>query len=555
MARVNYEGFWAMVSKIVSPEAAAARIADGAVVTVSSSSGLGCPDRMLAAIGARFEAEGHPRNLTTLHPIAAGDMYGIKGVDHIAKDGLLSTIIGGSYPSGPSSLPMPEIWRMLTEDRVAAYNVPSGILFDMHTDAAARRPGVLTQVGLDTFVDPIREGCAMNASAAARPIVNRVEFGGETWLHFPNIIPDVAILRATTADEHGNLTYEHEGAYLGGLEQAICVRNHGGLVIAQVKRVTAAGSLRPHDVRVPGHLVDLVVIDPDQRQTTETVYDPAISGEIMRPWSSFNLAEHGVEKIVARRAAMELRDGMAANLGFGICSMVPRILLEEGQAQAVTWAIEQGAVGGMPLMGFAFGCASNADAFMPSPQQFTYFQGGGFDVTFLSFLEIDLEGNVNVSKLGKKPYLTAGCGGFVDITARARKIVFAGQFEAGAQFDLTDGAIRVAKPGKFPKMVEKVEHVTFSGRRARELGQEVLYVTERCVIRLTDGGLVATEVMPGIDPQRDIVDASLGRVRLAADMKTLPASLLAHGPMGLKLAPKAEPVPHSHGLAPVRAAS
>ncbi|MBP7003351.1 acyl CoA:acetate/3-ketoacid CoA transferase [Amaricoccus sp.] len=524
-----------MGSKVVSAAEAARRIADGAVVTVSSSSGLGCPDKVLAAIGARFEAEGHPRNLTTLHPIAAGDMYGIKGIDHIAKDGLLSTVIAGSYPSGPSSLPMPEIWRMLVEERVAAYNVPSGILFDMHRDAAARRPGVLTQVGLDTFVDPVREGCAMNATAAARPIVARVEFAGETWLHFPNIVPDVAIIRATTADERGNLTYEHEGAYLGGLEQAICVRNHGGLVIAQVKRVTAAGSLRPHDVRVPGHLVDLVVVDPEQRQTTETDYDPAISGEIMRPWSSFTLAEPGVDKLVARRAAMELRDGMSANLGFGICSMVPRILAEEGHPQAVTWAIEQGAVGGMPLTGFAFGCASNADAFMPSPQQFIYFQGGGFDVTFLSFLEIDLEGNVNVSKLGKKPYLTAGCGGFVDITARARKIVFAGLFEAGAELELSGTAIRVVKPGRFPKMVDAVEHVTFSGRRARELGQEVLYVTERCVIRLTGEGLVATEIMPGIDPRRDIAEASQGRVKVSEGARVLPASLLAAGPMGMTL--------------------
>ena len=299
-------------------------------------------------------------------------------------------------------------------------------------------------------------------------------------------MPDVAIIRATTADERGNLTYEHEGAYLGGLDQAIAARSHGGLVIAQVKRMTAAGSLRPHDVRVPGHLVDLVVVDPEQRQTTETLYDPAISGEIMRPWSSFTLAEHGVEKVVARRAAMELEAGMTANLGFGICSMVPRILLEEGHPRAVTWAIEQGAVGGMPLTGFAFGCASNADAFVPSPSQFTYFQGGGFDMSFLSFLEVDVEGNVNVSKLGKKPYLTAGCGGFVDITANARKIVFAGLFEAGAELELTEDALRVVRPGKFPKMVDAVEHVTFSGRRARETGQEVLYVTERCVIRLTE---------------------------------------------------------------------
>jgi propionate CoA-transferase len=520
------------MSKLTSAADAAARIPDGAVVTVSSSSALGCPDLVLAAIGARFDAEGHPLGLTTIHPIAAGDMYGVKGVDHIAKDGLLARILGGSYPSGPSNLPMPEIWKMVVENRVAAYNVPSGILFDMNRDAAANRPGVLTKVGLETFVDPIREGCAMNAAGAAAPIVSRVEFAGDTWLHFPNIIPTVAIIRATTADEFGNLTYEHEGAYLGGLEQAICVRNHGGVVIAQVSRMTKRGSLRPHDVRVPGHMVDMVVIDPDQKQTCETPYDPAISGQIMRPWSSFKRAEHGVEKIIARRSAMELRPGMTANLGFGISAMVPRILLEEGHPEAVTWAIEQGAVGGMPLTGFAFGCASNADAFVPSPQQFIYFQGGGFDVSFLSFLEVDAEGNVNVSKLGKKPYLTAGCGGFVDITSGAKKIVFSGWFEAGAQIELTAEGIKVAAPGKFTKMVEAVEHVTFSGKRARQLGQDVLYVTERCVIRLGDTGLIATEIMPGIDPARDIVAASGGRVQIAPDAITLPLSLLADAPMG-----------------------
>jgi propionate CoA-transferase len=523
------------MSMLVSLEVAAARIPDGAVVSISSSSALGCPDKMLAAIGARFDATGHPRGLTTLNPIAAGDMYGVRGIDHIAKDGLLSRIIAGSYPSGSSNLPMPEIWKMIVEDRVAAYNVPSGILFDMHRDVAARRPGVLTRVGLETFVDPVREGCAMNARAAAAPIVARHQMGGETWLHFPNIIPSVCILRATTADERGNLTYEHEGAYLGGLDQAIAVRNHGGLIIAQVKRITAAGSLRPHDVRVPGHLVDLVVLDPDQKQTTETPYDPAISGEVMRPWDSFRHAEHGVEKVIARRAAMELRHGMTANLGFGISAMVPRVLLEAGHPQAVTWAIEQGAVGGMPLTGFAFGCASNADAFMPSPNQFTYFQGGGFDVTFLSFMEVDVDGNVNVSKLGKKPYLTAGCGGFVDITAHARKIVFSGWFEAGAEIALSDTGLTVTRPGKFTKMVAAVEHVTFAGRRARETGQDVIYVTERCVMRSTDTGLVATEIMPGIDPARDIVAASQGRVTVAADATVMPLSLLATTAMELPL--------------------
>jgi len=523
------------MSKLVSPEAAAARIPDGAVVTVSSSSALGCPDKVLEAIGNRFRAEGHPKNLTTLHPIAAGDMYGVKGMEHLAQDGLLSRVIAGSYPSGSSNLPMPEIWKMIVEDRIEAYNVPSGILFDMHRDVAARRPGVFTKVGLQTFVDPVREGCAMNAKGAAHPIVRRVDLEGEVWLHFPNIAPDVCILRATTADENGNLTYEHEGAYLGGLDQAIAARNHGGLVIAQVKRMTAAGSLRPHDVRVPGHLIDLIVLDPDQRQTTETPYDPAISGEVMRPWSSFKLAEHGIEKVIARRAAMELKRGMTANLGFGISAMVPRILLEEGHAQEVTWAIEQGAVGGMPLTGFAFGCASNADAFMPSPNQFTYFQGGGFDMSFLSFLEVDREGNVNVSKLGKKPYLTAGCGGFVDITAHAKKIVFSGWFEAGADIALTPEGVKVQKPGKFTKMVDQVEHVTYSGARGRELGQDVLYITERCVMRATKDGLVAVEIMPGIEAERDIVTASQGRVRIAPEAKVMPLSLLAEGPMGLTL--------------------
>jgi propionate CoA-transferase len=204
------------MTKRVTPAEAVSRIPDGAVVTVSSSSALGCPDLVLKALGDRFRAEGHPKAITTLHPIAAGDMYGVRGMDWIAEDGLLARVLAGSYPSGSSNLPMPEIWKMIVEDRVAAYNVPSGIMFDMHREAAARRPGVLTKVGMETFADPIREGCAMNPRGAAAPIVKRVEFGGETWLHFPNIAPDVCILRATTADERGNLTYEHEGPTWGG---------------------------------------------------------------------------------------------------------------------------------------------------------------------------------------------------------------------------------------------------------------------------------------------------------------------------------------------------
>ena len=401
-------------------------------------------------------------------------------------------MIAGSYPSGPSSAEPPHIWRMIVSDAIPAYNVPSGILFDIHREAAAKRPGVLTKVGMDTFVDPAREGCAMNARAAAAPIVSRVEFAGEDWLFFPTITPQIAIIRATTADERGNLSYEHEGGILGPLDQALAARNNGGLVIAQVKRLAAAGTLRPHDVIVPGVLVDVIVVAPDQLQTTNTPYEPAISGEIFRPISSFETPEFGVAKVIARRVAQELRDGDAVNIGFGISANVPRILIEEGRHGEVTWVIEQGAVGGVPLLDFQFGCAANAEAIVQSPQQFTYFQGGGFDMSLLSFLQIDRSGSVNVSKLGVRPHVTAGVGGFVDITARAKKIVFSGYFTAGAGLEIRDGALTILKEGKVRKLVPEVEQVSFSGPRAVAQGQDVLYVTERCVLRLEPEGVTVT---------------------------------------------------------------
>lgn len=523
------------MTKLISPAQAAALIRDGDTVSISASSGLGCPDKVLAAIGERFEREAAPRKLTTLHPIAAGDMYGIKGVDHLAKPGLLQRILAGSYPSGPSSLPMPAIWRMIVANEVEAYNVPSGILFDMHRDAAARRPGVLTQVGLGTFVDPAQQGCAMNAAAAAKPVVRKERFDGRDWLYFPAIVPQVAIIRATSADERGNLTYEHEGALLGGLDQALAARNNGGIVIAQVKRLVLNGTLRPHDVRVPCNLVDYIVLDPEQMQTTQTAYDPAISGEIMQPLASFAPQPWGAEKLIARRAAMELHDGDAANLGFGISANVPRILLEEGLHGAVTWVIEQGAVGGMPLLGFAFGCAANADAIMASPQQFSYFQGGGFDVALLSFLQVDGDGSVNVSRLAAKPYLTAGCGGFVDITAHARRIVFSGFFTAGAKLEVGGGRLRIVQEGKTRKFVRSAEQITFSGLMGQERGQQVTYVTERCVIVLDKGRLRLTEIAPGIDLQRDVLDQAELPLEVAIDLRLMDAALFHEQRMGLTL--------------------
>jgi len=491
--------------RVLTADQAAALIPDGAVVTVSSSSGLGCPDGVLAAVGRRFDREGKPRHITSLHPIAAGDMYGVKGVDHLAKEGLLAKIIAGSYPSGPSTSEPPLIWRMVSGNAIPAYNVPSGILFDMHREAAAKRPGVITKIGLDTFVDPQRQGCAMNERAGEQPIVQRIDFAGDTWLFFPTIVPNVAIIRATTADERGNLSYEHEGGYLGPLDQALSVHNNGGLVIAQVKRLAKHGTLKPLHVLVPGVLVDVIVVEPEQMQTTETVYDPAISGEIFRPLSSFALPEFGIQKVIARRVAQELAYGDAVNIGFGISANVPRIFIEEGRHGDVTWVIEQGAVGGVPLLDFQFGCAANADAMVASPYQFTYFQGGGFDASLLSFLQIDREGSVNVSKLGVRPHVTAGAGGFVDITARAKKIVFSGFYTAGAGLAVENGELVITREGKVKKLVETVEHVTFAGARAVAQGQHITYVTERCVMQLTPQGVAVTEIAPGVDLERDVL--------------------------------------------------
>src|SRR5712672_1553712 len=521
--------------RVLSASDVAELIPDGAIVTVSSSSALGCPDAVLAAIGARFDTHGHPRNLTTLHPIAAGDMWGVKGVDHIAKAGCLARILAGSYPSGPSSAEPPAIWKMISDDAIPCYNVPSGILFDIHREAAAKRPGVLTKIGMDTFVDPDNEGCAMNAKARVDPIVSRVNFAGDDWLFFPTIVPNVAIIRATTADERGNLSYEHEGGILGPLDQALAVRNNGGLVIAQVKRLGKSGTLKPQQVMVPGVLVDVIVVAPDQMQTTQTTYDPAISGEISRPLSSFSVPEFGIQKVIARRVARELQYGDAVNIGFGISANVPRILLEEGRYRDVTWVIEQGAIGGVPLLDFKFGCAANAEAIMPAPYQFTYFQGGGFHASLLSFLEIDRQGSVNVSKLGFKPHVTAGAGGFVDITARARKIVFSGFFTAGAKLDIHGGQLVIRKEGKVRKLVEAVEQVSFSGPRAVAQGQEITYITERCVMELARDGIVVTEIAPGVDLDRDVLAQANFPLLVPRPPRVMDPALFRPEPIGLVL--------------------
>ena len=319
------------------------------------------------------------------------------------------------------------------------------------------------------------------------------------------------------------------------MDQALAAHNNGGLVIAQVKRLAKFGTQKPHHVLVPGVLVDVIVVAPDQMQTTNTVYDPAISGEIFRPLESFDPPDFNISKVIARRVAQEMRRGDAVNIGFGVSANVPRILLEEGHHGDVTWVIEQGAVGGVPLLEFQFGCASNAEAIVPSPSQFIYFQGGGFDASLLSFLQIDKDGCVNVSKLGIRPHVTAGAGGFVDITARAKRIIFSGFFTAGAKLDVVDGKLVIAKEGKVKKLVNAVEQVTFSGRRAMLQGQQISYVTERCVMELRAGGVTVTEIAPGVDLQRDILSQSEFALQVAPDLRVMDANLFSPELIGLTL--------------------
>jgi acyl CoA:acetate/3-ketoacid CoA transferase len=521
--------------KIVTAAEAVRHIPDDAVVAVNSSSGLNCPDAILAAMGARFDTEKSPRNLTMIHPIAAGDMFGIKGIGHIARPGQIARTIAGSYPSGPSSAEPPQIWQMITGNQIAAYNVPSGVVLDLMREAAAKRPGVITKVGLDTFVDPDFEGCAMNAKAAAQPIVRKISFENEEWLFFPTITPKVAIIRGSICDRRGNMAFGQEGAYLGAMELALAAHNTGGIVIAQVRKVVENDSIRPHDVHVPGILVDYIVEVPDQWQTTQTPYDPAISGEEMRPLDSFDLMEFGTGKVIARRVAQELKAGWAVNLGFGVSANVPRVFIEEGLHGQCTWVLEQGPVGGVPLLEFQFGCSSNAEAFVPSSDQFTYFQAAGFDCSLLSFLQIDLNGSVNVSKLAARPHVTAGAGGFVDITTRARKIVYSGFFNAGAKMEIVDGKLRIEKEGKVKKLTRTLDQVSFSGRRGKAQGQDVTYVTERCVMKLTPEGIMVTEIAPGIDLKANILEQSEFPLIVSPGLKMMDGALFRPEKMGLKL--------------------
>jgi propionate CoA-transferase len=521
---------------------AARLIGDSAVITISSSSGLGCPDAVLKAIGQRYAETGAPANLTTLHPIAAGDMYGIKGIDHLCRPGQLRRVLAGSYPSGSSKLDPPLIRGLIHNDQIQALNLPSGVLFQMHRAASTGQPGVLTEVGLGTYADPRLEGAKMNA--VTEDFVQLMKIDGNDYLFYPAVKVDVAIIRATAADPYGNLSYQEECSTLGALDQAYAAHNNGGIVIAQVKRLSDA-QLPTQAVRIPGILVDAIVIDPDQMQTTQTFYDPALSGEIHRNLDDIEPVEFGLEKVIARRAAAELQVNAIVNLGFGISAAIPRVLLEEGHAEDVTWVIEQGAVGGFPATGFAFGCALNPQALVQSADQFTLLQGGGFDVAMLSFLEVSGAGDVNVSYLAARPHVTAGVGGFSDIVTRAPKIVYSGYFTAGRKdIQITDGKLNIVSDGTVAKFVPEIAQISFSGEMARRRRQEVLYITERCVIELTEDGLTVIEIAPGVDLEKDVLGKSSVPLLVSPDLQLMSPALFRAEPMGLILSRKPSRIAH-----------
>ena len=518
---------------ILTAEEAAQLVPSGATVTVSSSAAQLVPDKVLAGIGARFQATGEPKGLTMLFPVAVGDSFGTVGMDHLAHVGLIKRLIGGSYVNGPASKPPPKIYAMILNDQVEAYNLPLGVLMHLHRDIAARKPGVITKIGLGTFVDPRDRGGRMNG-VTPPDLVEVIQLLGEEWLLYRSFPIQVAIIRGTSADVNGNITMEHEGVTLAVLAQATAAHNSGGKVIAQVKRVVAAGTLDPQKVKVPGILVDALVVDPDQRQNTGIAYDPAISGEIRAATFPVEPVPLGPEKVIARRALMQIRPGDIVNLGFGISSLVPQIAFEEGVFDGLNFTVEQGAVNGLPLTGFAFGASHNPEAIIDSPAQFDLIDGGGVTVGCLAFAEVDGAGNVNVSRLKAQPHVLAGAGGFINIAMGTRKLVYCGTLTAGGlDIRIEDGRVRIVQEGRFQKFVERAQDVTFNGPRAAEQGQEVWYVTERGVFRLDRQGLLLVEVAPGVNLDRDIQSKVGFPLRVAPECRTMDARIFRPEPMGL----------------------
>ncbi|MEM0949647.1 MAG: CoA-transferase [Pseudomonadota bacterium] len=513
-----------MPNKTVSPEAAAALISDGDTVTTSGFVGIGVPEALLKAIKARFAEQGAPRGLTLFFAAGQGD-GGERGLNRLEGEGLLARVIGGHWGL------IPKIGKLAADGRIEAYNLPQGVISQMFRDIAAGKPGTLSKVGLETFVDPRKGGGKLNG-VTTDDIVRLMDFDGEECLFYKSRPIDVALLRGTTADTAGNVTMEHEALTIDNLAQAMAAKNSGGVVIVQVEQVVARGTLNPREVQIPGPLVDAVVLaEPaDHMQTFRTQYSPAFTGRYRTPPEGTEPMPLDVRKVIARRAAFELPVNGVVNLGIGMPEGVAAVAREEKLLDHLTLTAEPGVIGGQPASGLDFGAAENTDAVIAQNQQFDFYDGGGLDLAVLGMAEVDGTGTVNVSKFGPR---LAGAGGFINISQNAQKVVFTGTFTSVALDVLVDdGTVAIRSEGKIRKFVETVEHVTFFGPRAARQGQPVLFVTERAVFRLRPEGLELVEIAPGVDAERDVI-GQMAFKPIVEELALMDGRIFADDPMCL----------------------
>ncbi|HEY6028851.1 MAG TPA: CoA-transferase [Pseudolabrys sp.] len=514
-----------MAPRVVTAEQFASLVADGDTLLIGGSgAGHSVPDTLIGAIGKRFKAEGRPRNLTTVHPVGLGDRAN-RGIGHLAHAGLLKRVVCGTLVDSPP------VERMAAANEIEAYTLPQGCLSQLTREMAAGRPGLVTHVGLDTFVDP-RHGGGKQSEKAKDDLVDLIQIGGKDYLHFKPFHVDIALIRGTTADEDGNITMEHEAVFGEMISMAQAARRAGGLVVAQVKRMALAGTLPPKQVKVPGMLVDLIVVDPEQTQTFFTVHDPAYAGEMKVPLTSIAALPFSVRKVVARRAALELFPGAICNLGSGISTGIASIAAEEKSLDAVVLTNEQGLIGGAPATGNEPGAGRNYQAMVDQPYQFDFYDGGGLDLAFLSFAEVDAGCNVNVSRFGDR---IVGPGGFINISQNAKTMIFSGTFTAGGlAIAWPGGRTEIKKDGAEKKFVRAVEQITYSGPLAAKNGQRALYVTERAVFtRNAAGRLELIEIAPGVDLARDIVAQMQFAPDISPSLKEMDARIFRPDPMGL----------------------
>jgi propionate CoA-transferase len=510
--------------RVVSADDVAKLVRTGDTIVIGGSgAGHAVPDNLIAAVGRRFLAEGQPRDLTSLHPVGLGDRAG-RGIGHIAHDGLLKRVVCGTLVDSP------EVAQMAAGDRVEAYTLPQGALSQLMREMASGRPGLITHVGLQTMVDP-RHGGGRQSPSAREDLVELITVAGREWLFYKPFHVDVAFLRGTTADEDGNVTMEQEAVFGEMLSMAQATRRCGGIVVVQVKRLATRGTLPGKQVKIPGMLVDLVVVAPEQTQTYFTEYSPAYAGELRIPLSDIATLPFDPRKVIARRAAMELVAGAICNLGSGVSTGIASIAAEENILDDVVLTNEQGLIGGAPATGNEPGASRNFHAMIDQPYQFDFYDGGGIDLAFLSFAEVDRVGNVNVSRFGDR---IIGIGGFVNISQNAKKVIFSGTFTAGGlRISWPDGITRIEREGQGQKFVESVEQISYSAAYAATQRQQVLYITERAVFRPAEGGLELIEIAPGIDLERDVLSLMAFRPKIGDRLVLMDARLFAPAPIGL----------------------